>query len=107
VTLVVERIDRDDAPLESPVDKDFVIGAISIAWDDETKMVCVELFSIKEIEVEEEVPDITLYVTLGQAKAFIVRTNAVVNAGRIPCPFCAIPIDPRGHLCPRANGYRR
>ena len=107
MTLVVERIDRDDAPLESPVDKDFVIGAISIAWDDETKMVCVELFSIKEIEVEEEVPDITLYVTLGQAKAFIVRTNAVVNAGRIPCPFCAIPIDPRGHLCPRANGYRR
>jgi uncharacterized repeat protein (TIGR03847 family) len=107
VTLVVDRIDRDDAPLESPVDKDFVIGAISIAWDDETKMVCVELFSIKEIEVEEEVPDITLYLTLGQAKAFIVRTNAVVNAGRIPCPFCAIPIDPRGHLCPRANGYRR
>lgn len=49
VTLVVERVERDDAPLESPVDKDFVIGAISIAWDDEVKMVSVELFSIKEI----------------------------------------------------------
>ncbi len=107
VTLVVDRLERDDASLESPVDKDFVIGAISIAWDDELKKVAVELYSIKEIEVEDETPDITLNITLGQAKAFIVRTTAVVNAGRIPCPFCAIPIDPRGHLCPRANGYRR
>lgn len=107
VTLVVDRVDRDDAALESPVDKDFAIGAISIAWDDSLKKICVELFSIKEIEVEDEAPDITMNLTLGQAKAFIVRTSAVVNAGRVPCPFCSLPIDPRGHLCPRANGYRR
>jgi uncharacterized repeat protein (TIGR03847 family) len=107
VTLVADRVERDDAALESPVDKDFAIGAISIAWDDSLKKICVELFSIKEIEVEDEVPDITMNLTLGQAKAFISRTNAVVNAGRVPCPFCSLPIDPRGHLCPRANGYRR
>ena len=107
MTLVVDRIERDDAPLESPVDKDFVIGAISIAWNDDVKKVSLELFSIREVEVEDEVADLTLNLTLGQARAFITRTTAVVNAGRIPCPFCAIPIDPRGHLCPRANGYRR
>jgi uncharacterized repeat protein (TIGR03847 family) len=107
VTLVADRVERDDAALESPVDKDFAIGAISIAWDDSLKKICVELFSIKEIEVQDEVPDITMNLTLGQAKAFIVRTNAVVNAGRVPCPFCSLPIDPRGHLCPRSNGYRR
>jgi uncharacterized repeat protein (TIGR03847 family) len=106
-SLVVDRVERDDAPLESPVEKDFIIGAISIAWDDGSKRVCLELFSVKEVEVEDEVADITLNLTLGQAKAFITRTSAVVNAGRVPCPFCAIPIDPRGHLCPRANGYRR
>jgi len=106
-SLVVDRVERDDAPLESPVEKDFIIGAISIAWDDGSKRVCLELFSVKEVEVEDEVADITLNLTLGQAKAFITRTTAVVNAGRVPCPFCAIPIDPRGHLCPRANGYRR
>ena len=107
VTLVADRVERDEAPLESPVDKDFVIGAISIAWDDDSKKVCVELFSIKEVEVEDELPEVSLNISFGQAKAFIARTNAVVNAGRVPCPFCAIPIDPRGHLCPRANGYRR
>ena len=105
-TVLVDRIERD-AALESPVERDFIIGAISIAWNDQSKKVCLELFSIKEVDVEDELPEITLNITLGQAKAFISRTNAVVNAGRIPCPFCAIPIDPRGHLCPRANGYRR
>ena len=45
--------------------------------------------------------------SLGKAVAFAQRSKALVNAGRLPCPFCGIPIDPRGHLCPRANGYRR
>jgi len=31
----------------------------------------------------------------------------VVAAGREPCPFCGGPMDPQGHLCPRANGFRR
>mgnify|MGYP000079238776 CR=1 FL=1 len=35
------------------------------------------------------------------------RTMALVAAGRPLCPFCTSPIDPKGHLCPRANGYRR
>jgi hypothetical protein len=30
-----------------------------------------------------------------------------VSAGREPCPFCGSPLDPTGHVCPRANGFRR
>ena len=41
------------------------------------------------------------------ARAFAKRALAVVSAGRPPCPFCANPLDPDGHVCPRANGYRR
>ena len=26
---------------------------------------------------------------------------------RPACPFCGGPVDPAGHLCPRANGFRR
>jgi uncharacterized repeat protein (TIGR03847 family) len=44
---------------------------------------------------------------LGYAESFVKRAIAVVGAGRVPCPFCGGPIDPSGHLCPRANGYRR
>jgi uncharacterized repeat protein (TIGR03847 family) len=42
-----------------------------------------------------------------QARAFARRCARVVSAGRPACPFCGQPLDPTGHICPRANGYRR
>ncbi|MEO8106384.1 MAG: DUF3090 family protein, partial [Actinomycetes bacterium] len=41
------------------------------------------------------------------ARAFVERAESVIAAGRPPCPFCTLPLDPDGHICPRANGYRR
>ena len=40
-------------------------------------------------------------------RAFIDRAKRVVASGRPPCPLCGQPLDARGHLCPRHNGYRR
>jgi ribosomal protein L24E len=31
----------------------------------------------------------------------------VLGAGRPDCPFCGNPVDPSGHLCVRANGFKR
>ena len=33
--------------------------------------------------------------------------QSVVAAGRPACPFCTLPLDPDGHICPRQNGFRR
>ena len=54
-------------------------------------------------------PDELLLVSLppAAARAFSKRAQSVVAAGRPPCQFCGQPLDPAGHLCPRANGYRR
>jgi len=46
-------------------------------------------------------------LTPAQARAFAKRAAAVVSAGRPPCPFCGLPLDPAGHVCPRQNGYLR
>ena len=105
--MIIEKLPTDDAPLESPIDAEFQIGAISLAWDDHSKLICVELFELEDDEEDSEGEVVVVNITLAMAAAFSVRSKAVVNAGRLPCPFCGIPIDPRGHLCPRANGYRR
>ena len=105
--ITVEKFPIDDAPLESPIDSEFQIGAMSLSWDDESKLICVELFELEDDEEDSEGEVLEINITLGMATAFSSRSKAVVNAGRLPCPFCGIPIDPRGHLCPRANGYRR
>lgn len=105
--IMLEKLPLDDAPLESPVDAEFQIGAISLAWDDQTQLITLELYELEDDEVDTEGEVVEVSITLAMASAFVQRSKAVVNAGRLPCPFCGIPIDPRGHLCPRANGYRR
>ena len=105
--ITVDKLPLDDGPLESPIDSEFEIGAMSLSWNEETKLICVELFELEDDEEDSEGEVLEINITLGMASAFSSRSKAVVNAGRLPCPFCGIPIDPRGHLCPRANGYRR
>lgn len=103
----IEKFATDDAPLESPVEAEFQVGAMSLAWDEDSALICIELYELEEDEEDSSGEVAEINISLGMAIAFAVRSKAVVNAGRLPCPFCGIPIDPRGHLCPRANGYRR
>jgi uncharacterized repeat protein (TIGR03847 family) len=103
----IEKFSTDDAPLESPVEAEFQVGAMSLAWDEESTLICIELYELEEDEEDSTGEVVEITISLGMAIAFTARSKAVVNAGRLPCPFCGIPIDPRGHLCPRANGYRR
>jgi len=103
----IEKIAQDDAPLETPVDEEFQVGAISLAWDEDQQLIVLELFELEDDEESVEGDVFEINFSLGLATSFASRAKALVNAGRLPCPFCGSPIDPRGHLCPRANGYRR
>ena len=87
-------------------------------WDGDRDRVVIECFEEGDDEAEEPDEDVpagtggdrqVLRVTLtgSGARAFAKRALAVVAAGRPPCPFCTEPLDPAGHVCPRANGYRR
>lgn len=103
----IEKFATDDGALESPVEAEFQVGAMSLAWDEQRLLICIELYKLEEDEEDSTGEVVEINISLGMAAAFVVRSKAVVGAGRLPCPFCGIPIDPRGHLCPRANGYRR
>jgi len=103
----IESFPQDDAPLETPVDEEFQVGAISLAWNELDQLLSFELFELEDDEQDQDGHVLEINFSLGMAIAFAQRSKALVNAGRLPCPFCGIPIDPRGHLCPRANGYRR
>jgi uncharacterized repeat protein (TIGR03847 family) len=107
---------EDNAALESPVEEEFRVGAIGLAWDPDDRHFVVEALAQSE-EGEEEVeplsdattgPDaLRVRITPGMARGFVVRALAVVAAGRPPCPLCGLPLDPVGHVCPRQNGHRR
>ena len=99
----------DDQPLELPLDSEFAVGAIGIAFDPALLEIEISFRAEEADEIEDEGagPIVEIHLDLSMALAFAQRTMALVAAGRPLCPFCISPIDPKGHLCPRANGYRR
>lgn len=103
VSFQFDALERDDDPLQLPVDSEFRLGEMSLMWVEETQTVILECASAEEVGQSS----LTLSLTLQQVREFIRRTEQVVNSGRAPCPFCGLPLNLDGHLCPRANGYRR
>lgn len=102
---------KDDLPMELPIDEDFQVGVISITWEKEMVEINIQAVSqddellLDDLDVGPDLLIATLKVD--QVRGFCERANAIVSAGRAACPFCGLPIDPLGHLCPRSNGYRR
>lgn len=127
---VARRFDRepsqpvgldDTDPLEQPIEEEFRAGTMTLAWEADAERVVIEVFAVvtgEQAELEESDPvtaamesdDAEVFVVRiseVQARAFARRAVALVASGRPTCPFCGRPIDADGHICPRANGYRR
>jgi len=108
---------EDSDPLTVPIDEEFRVGTMALSWDDEDERVVIEAQAVTEDDSDDETtlidqtedgpPLLRVRITGVAARAFVKRSLALVAAGRPPCPFCGNPLDPAGHVCPRANGYRR
>lgn len=103
-------------PLDLPLTEEFRVGAMSLGYDTERDLVVLECFAAVEGDFEQddeadgtegERDVLRVIMTQTQTQQFVTRATAVVAAGRPPCPFCEEPLSPSGHICPRANGYRR
>jgi uncharacterized repeat protein (TIGR03847 family) len=114
----------DNGPLEVPVEEEFRVGTMALAWDGAEERMILEAQALVEIEADDEEdleaaeemllqdeengpPLLRVRLTGAQARSFAKRALDVVSAGRPPCPLCSLPLDPEGHVCPRQNGYRR
>jgi uncharacterized repeat protein (TIGR03847 family) len=104
-------------PLDAPITEEFRVGAMSLGWNPDSELLVIEAHEFQDDD-EAEVPDLEedpddgptclrVRLTGAAGRAFVKRALSVVSAGRPPCPFCNQPLEPSGHICPRANGYRR
>jgi uncharacterized repeat protein (TIGR03847 family) len=114
VPAAVARELEDVAPLTSPVEEEFRVGTLALAWDGDTESVLVEAQSVVTDDAEGEADEsaeftgdlLRVRLRPDVARAFAKRALRVVAAGRPPCPLCGNPLDPQGHVCPRQNGHR-
>ena len=115
----------DNDPLDSPVDEEFRVGTLGLAFDVDTATVVIEAIATGEAEPEVELgepddaedaddvdvePDedldrLRVRLTPEATRQFIERPR---GGQRRPAALPALrqPLD-RRHLCPRHNGYHR
>ena len=90
----------------------WAVGSLGGSYDidlDRIVLVATEVGEGDEDEEDdEEAAGATarFVATREQMAALAVRATRLIEAGRPPCPLCGYPLDPRGHQCPRTNGYR-
>ena len=107
--------DLDLEPLETPIDVEFEAQSMGLAWNEMTSLITLEIHGewdsdeIPDVESDEMDGPTCLRVRLNlwQAREFVARTKRILAFGAKPCQFCQLPVEPEGHVCPRANGYRR
>jgi uncharacterized repeat protein (TIGR03847 family) len=112
----------DEDPLDLPIAEEFRAGTMTLSWDPQAERVVIEVFPVGEemiglsddADVDESQPQeaepsevFVVRIDAGHARAFVQRAERVLGAGRPDCPFCGQPIDADGHLCVRANGFKR
>lgn len=107
-----ERAVADAHDLEAPVVELFRVGAMALAWDAGTEAVVIEAQTPSEDGEYVELPDdadegpdlLRVRLSAADARGFVHRAEALVSAGRPPCPFCGQPLEATGHFCSRGNG---
>ena len=101
---------RGDADLLEPVEAAWDVGSLAVGYDEGQDRVLVEASELQEEADEETAPApepamARFRITRAQAAAFVERANDLMKGGRPTCPVCSRPMDPEGHVCPRANGH--
>ena len=91
----------------------FRAAAMGIGFDPQRQLMVLELYERppateegEALETEEEGHVARLFATRPQMRAMAARAAESVEAGRPPCPYCRLPLDAEGHVCPAMNGHR-
>lgn len=101
----------EPAELDEPVVELFRVGAMALAWDATSETVVIEAQTPSEdgeyAELPDEAPEgpdlLRVRIDPITARRFVQHAQALVAAGRPPCPFCGQPLDPQGHFCARTT----
>jgi uncharacterized repeat protein (TIGR03847 family) len=104
-------VDPDPGPgsgmdLELPLEPAFRVAEMNLGYDEVSERLVVIAYE-QMPEEDDATPSVArFWATPAQMRAFSIRGQEIVAAGRPQCAMCGEPIDPEGHFCPRKNGHR-
>jgi uncharacterized repeat protein (TIGR03847 family) len=92
-----------DLDLTEPFEESWTVGPIGVAYDEPDDRIVVVLEELVEEEEATDTATVRVRLSRAQVSAFVRHARELVAAGRPPCRFCGLPLDPEGHACPRMN----
>ena len=99
-----------DVRLAEPLQEAWTVGPIGVAYDDDADRIIVVLEElVDEPTTRRDRRRGAAGAPSGCASAgprwrrSCSTAASLVSAGRPPCRFCGLPVDPDGHPCPRMN----
>ena len=96
----------DNLDLEVPLEPVFRTGRVNLGYDQDSELLVIIAYELMP-EDDDTPPSVArFWATPAQMRAFSIRGQEIVAAGRPICAMCGEPIDPEGHFCPRKNGHR-
>ena len=84
---------------------DFKAGQFMLSHDGESNSFYVQAHERETEEEQQEMESVSFWITVAQAEALSEESLKICAAGRPTCFLCGQPINPEGHVCPRANGH--
>lgn len=102
-----ERSQSGDAPEPEWNDRitnlDFKAAKLALGYDSGSGNFLLLAHNMEE--EDDRTATISCWISLNQGEDLGEEALRVCAAGRPQCPLCSRPIDPDGHMCPRANGH--
>tara|TARA_B100000315_G_scaffold110426_2_gene101263 strand:- start:1266 stop:1796 length:531 start_codon:yes stop_codon:yes gene_type:complete len=84
---------------------EFKVGQLLLSYDPAANSFCLTAYEREEADPTEEATSVSFWITPEQADNLAKEALRICAAGRPRCFLCGLPIDPEGHICPRANGH--
>jgi len=109
----LEQLDRDkptEEPDEEPGDLldafslEFRASQVGLGYAEDANLFAIQAYD-SEAALAPQSPTFRCFVSRGQARVLSRKIALLVAAGRPICPLCEAPMDPEGHVCPKANGH--
>lgn len=86
---------------------DFKVGRMALGYAAQEDRLVLVAHDVETDEDESTTPTLSCRFTREQARSLSESCAEAVAGGRPLCQLCQRPIDPEGHMCPRANGHQK
>lgn len=86
---------------------DFKVGRMALGYAGQEDRLVLVAHDVELGDDESAPPTFSCRFTREQARVLSESCAEAVAGGRPLCQLCHRPIDPEGHMCPRANGHQK